>query len=162
MGHTLRKSAHSAWRSIDGWLMDLMSFNDYMQSLRGIKFCAFFACCQNQPSDPDRVCKLFPLPSSTPKIFNCDTLFHFACRPGQVMYDAPTAQWKCVTEYTSCLIKILCNGRCVSEIPLYLQEKVSEKTCMQQQPVCISSCNLGRRDTDCFLEFILGTRVCRK
>ena len=125
--------------SIDGWLMDLMSFNDYMQSLRGIKFCAFFACCQNQPSDPDRVCKLFPLPSSTPKIFNCDTLFHFACRPGQVMYDAPTAQWKCVTEYTSCLIEILCNGRCVSEIPLYLQEKVSEKTCMQQQPVCISS-----------------------
>ncbi|CAE7329984.1 unnamed protein product [Symbiodinium sp. CCMP2592] len=125
-------------QAVDGWLVDLMSFKDYIQSLRNIRFCGFFACCQNQPSDPDYVCKLFPLSSPIPNI-NCDTLFHFACRPGQVMYDAPAAQGKCVTEYTSCLIKILCNGRCVSDIPLYLQEKVSEKTCMQQQPECISS-----------------------
>ncbi|CAE7416866.1 unnamed protein product [Symbiodinium sp. CCMP2456] len=126
-------------KTVDGWLVDLMSLKDYIQSLRNIKFCAFFACCQDQQSDPDHVCTLFPLSLRNPRIFNCRTLFHFACRPGQVMSDAPIARRKCVTEYTSCLIKILCNGRCVSDIPTYLQEKVSKKTRMHQQPECISS-----------------------
>ena len=120
--------------SVDGWLIDLMNFRDYIENLKRINFYAFFACCQSQPRDPDRVCELFPLTPPLERMFRCQTFFHFACRPGQDMYDAPAAQSKYVTEYTACLIKILCNGRYVSEIPMYLQEKVNKNRSISNIP----------------------------
>ena len=125
--------------AVDGWLIDLMNFRDFVQNLKRINFCAFFACCQDHSSDPGHVRQLFPLTSPGHSVFGCQTLFHFACRPGQDMYDAPAAQSMYVTEYTACLVKILRKGRYLSEIPIYLQEKVSDKTLMQQHPEYMTS-----------------------
>ena len=125
--------------SADGWWIDLINLQDYVQTRRGVCFGAYFACCQDVTRNSELVRPLFPMASPLAKHMTSEAFLHFACRPGQTMDDGPEDMSKYVTEYTAYLIKILCNGNCVSEIPLYLQEKVNAKTAMHQCPDYLSS-----------------------
>ena len=93
--------------SADGWLIDLINLRDYVQTRKGISFCAYFACCQEEARNPKSVRLLFPMASPVAKNAAAQAFLHFACRPGQVMDDEPLDMSKYVTEYTACLIKIL-------------------------------------------------------
>ena len=110
-----------------------------MQTVRRINFGAFFVCCQQDARDPALVQQPFDLESPLKRVFGCQVFFHFACRPGQDMYDGPVNDSEYVTEYTACLIKILCRGKRLSHIPRYLQEKVHKRTLWQQHPEYTSS-----------------------
>ena len=120
--------------STDGLLIDLDNLWDHVHAVKTINFSAFFACCQHAGRDPALVKPLFPAKAPVEGVFGSQAFCHFACRPGQGMYDTPVGRSKYLTEYVACLKQILCNGELVSQIPIYLQEKVSQKTLRQQHP----------------------------
>ena len=136
--YSAEKRAHCV-KTVDGTLIDLLNLRDYVETVQRVSFCGFFACCQNEARNTDPVRQLFPLTSPIRRVFRSQTLLHFACSRGQYMYDTPADRTKYVTEYAACLIKCLCRLNCVSEIVLYLQEKLNEKTLLEQHPEYITS-----------------------